>query len=85
LNTDRPNRMALSKDELRKHYSLDVNPYWFQEHYNGESYHFLKEVITALKSGDWYDNSDAQIDYFDTAYYYHVNVGNWQTPYTITK
>jgi hypothetical protein len=85
FNQDRSGRPDIPKEELRKHYSLDINPYWFQEHFGGESYHFLKEVITALKSGDWYDNSDAQIDYFDTAYYYHVNVGNWQTPYTITK
>jgi hypothetical protein len=29
----------------------------------------------ALKSADWYDESDAQTDYFNTAYYVDVNVG----------
>jgi len=77
-------RMSRSKEELRKDYSLDVNPYWFQEHYNGESYFFLKEVFDALKSANWYDRSDAQVDYFDTAYYYNVNVGNWRKPYEVT-
>ena len=29
----------------------------------------------------WYDNSDSQIDYFDTAYYIHMQVGSWSQPY----
>ena len=82
LNSD---RMSRSKEELRKDYAFDVNPYWFQEHYNGESYHFLKEAIDALKSANWYDRSDAQTDYFDTAYYYDINVGSWNKPYIVTK
>jgi hypothetical protein len=36
-----------------------------------------------MKSAGWYDNSDAQIDYFDTAYYYDVNIGNWKKPYKV--
>lgn len=85
FNQDRSGRPDIPKEELRKDYHLDINPYWYQEHFGGESYHFLKEVIKALKSGDWYDNSDAQIDYFDTAYYYHINVGKWNQPYNLTK
>lgn len=81
LNSD---RMSQSKDELRKEYALSVNPYWFQEHYDGESYHFLKEIMGAMKAAEWYDRSDAMIDYFDTAYYYNVNVGRWNKPYTVT-
>ncbi len=42
-------------------------------------------IIPAMKGADWYDKSDAQIDYFDTAYYYDVNVGSWNKPYTLTK
>jgi hypothetical protein len=84
LNSDRM-RWDISKDDLRKDYNLSVNPYWFQEHYNGDSYFFLKEVIDALKAADWYDRSDAQVDYFDTAYYYNVNIGNWQKPYVVTN
>jgi hypothetical protein len=29
----------------------------------------------------WYDNSNAMIDYFDTAYYMHMEVGSWNQPY----
>jgi hypothetical protein len=34
-----------------------------------------------MKSADWYDRSDSQSDYFDTAYYVDVNVGKWDKPY----
>jgi hypothetical protein len=75
----------IDKDEMRKRYEISINPYWFQEHYSGESLAFLSEIIPAMKAADWYDNSDAQIDYFDTAYYYDVNVGSWTKPYNLTK
>ena len=75
----------LDKDEMRKRYELDINPYWFQEHYTGEALAFLSEIIPAMKAADYYDNSDAQIDYFDTAYYFDVNVGKWNKPYNLTK
>lgn len=84
LNSDRM-RWDISKDDLRKDYNLSVNPFWFQEHYNGDSYFFLKEIMDALKAANWYDRSDAQTDYFDTAYYYNVNIGNWQKPYQVTN
>ena len=56
---------------------------WYHEHYNGQSLAFLSEVIPALKSADWYDESDAMIDYFNTAYYFDINVGKWNKPYIL--
>lgn len=76
--------VQLDKDKLREKYSLDVNPYWFQEHYTGRSLAFLSEVFEAMKSADWYDRTDAQVDYFDTAYYVDVNIGDWNKPYALT-
>lgn len=32
----------------------------------------------------WYDNSNAMIDYFDTAYYVNIHVGKWDKPYVCT-
>lgn len=75
----------LDKDKMRERYELDINPYWFHEHYDGDSYFFLKEIIPAMKSADWFDNSDAQIDYFSTAYYFDVRVGKWNKHYNLTK
>jgi hypothetical protein len=69
---------------IRKNKNLDVNPYWFQEHFTGTAKGFLIETFNALKSANWYDKTDAQIDYFDTAYYCDVNIGSWNKPYTVT-
>jgi carbamoylphosphate synthase small subunit len=75
----------VNRDNLRTRYNFSVNPYWYNEHYTGTSKDLLDEVMTAMKGADWYDRSDIQTDYFDTAYYYDVNVGSWQKPYTLTK
>lgn len=76
---------TIDKNEVRKHYNFMINQYWFNEHYEGVSLKFIDEVNQAMKSANWYDRSDAQIDYFDTAYYYDITVGSWNKPYTLTK
>lgn len=63
----------------------DVNPYWYQDHYDGIAKEFLDEAFAALKAADYYDRSDAMTDYFDTAYYYDLQIGKWDKPYVITK
>ena len=85
LNESRNGRLGVSKDEMRKRYELQVNQYWIDEHYTGVSLEFLKQVNEAMQAADYYDRSDAQIDYFDTAYYYDIHVGAWNKPYTLTK
>ena len=60
-----------------------VNPYWFQDHYDGKAKAFLTEAFKALKSADWYDESDAMIDYFNIAYYVDINIGKWNSPYVV--
>ena len=60
-----------------------VNPYHFQNHYDGVAKEFLAEAIKALKSADWYDESDAMTDYFNTAYYYDINIGKWDKHYVV--
>ena len=60
-----------------------VNPYWFQDHYDGKAKAFLTEAFKALKSADWYDESDAMIDYFNIAYYVDINIGKWDKPYEV--
>ena len=70
------------REDARK-FGIQVNPYWFHEHFEGVSKKFLTEAFDALKSAGYYDNSDAQIDYFDTAYYYDINIGKWNKPYVV--
>jgi hypothetical protein len=71
----------LADNEL--HYQ--VNPYWFETHYEGAAKSFLTELFAAMKPADkWYDKSDAMIDYFNTAYYVDVNLGLWNRKYEVT-
>jgi hypothetical protein len=62
---------------------IQVNTYWAHEHYTGIAREFLVQAIKELKSADWYDESDAQVDYFNTAYYVDINVGQWNKPYEL--
>jgi hypothetical protein len=66
-------------------FGIQVNPYWFQDHFTGKSKKFLAEAFDAMKSAGYYNNSDAQIDYFDCAYFYDINIGKWNKPYELTK
>jgi hypothetical protein len=70
---------------VRRYRALDVNPYWFQDHFTGKAKEFLAEAFDALKSAGYYNNSDAMTDYFDTAYYYDINIGKWNKPYTLEQ
>lgn len=88
MNHDRRDLLNPHKvdyEKLRENYSFSVNPYWCHEHYTGKSKKFLAEAIKALKSADWYDRSEIQIDHFDTAYYYDIDIGEWNKPYTLEK
>ena len=62
--------------------SIDVNTYWYQDHFDGVAKEFLKEVITAMNDGN-HDRSDIQSDYFDVGWYVDVNIGKWNKPYEV--
>ena len=61
---------------------IQVNPYWFQEHFSGQSLKFLDEIFRAMNSGN-HDRSDAMTDYFDVGWYLDVNIGQWDKPYQL--
>ena len=86
-DAEKPYAKHFSEDQvayIRKNQSIDVNPYWFQDHFTGKAKSFLTEAFRALKGADWYDESDAMVDYFNTAYYVSVNIGKWNKPYVLT-
>ena len=61
---------------------LQVNPYYADESAKDPKIgSFYGELLAAMKGTKWYNNSDAQIDYFDIAYYVDINVGKWDTGY----
>ena len=72
-------------DYLRLKRTLDVNPYWYHEHFTGKAKSFLKEIVAAMKGPDYFDHTDAQVDYFHCSHYYDINVGRWDKPYELTK
>ena len=56
-----------------------VNVYhleWFE----GTAKKFLTKLLAAMKGKKWYDNTDAMIDYFDTAWYNDIKIGEWNKP-----
>jgi hypothetical protein len=64
--------------------SIQVNTYWYRDHFNGKSREILDKAIPVLNTGN-HDNSDAQSDYFDVGWYVNVNIGQWNKPYVVTK
>jgi hypothetical protein len=44
---------------------------------------FLDELLLAMRSAGWYDESDIQSDYFHIAYYTDINIGKWNQPYKL--
>jgi hypothetical protein len=63
-------------------FGIQVNPYWYKDHFNGEAYHFLSEVIPAMNDGN-HDRSDIMTDYFDVGWYIDVNIGRWNKKYEL--
>ena len=72
------------KDNANSGAYIQINPYWYHEHFTGKAKAFLSELLAAMMPANkWYDNSDAMVDYFDTAYYVDVNVGAWNKQYEV--
>jgi hypothetical protein len=87
IETDKkkPYAKYMSDDHVayvRKNQSIDVNPYWFQDHFTGVAKKFLTEIFKAMNNGN-YDHSDAQIDYYCVGWYVDVKIGRWNQPYTV--
>jgi hypothetical protein len=65
-----------------------INQYWIDDHYPTHAA-FLKDVMEIIKTAPaaapggraWFDESDAMTDYFHTAYYIDLNVGDYDKPY----
>ena len=59
-----------------------VNHYYIESNYRGEQCAFLLKVNELIKQvGGWWDDSDTQTDYFSTAFYYDIRIGEWNKPH----
>lgn len=84
---DQPHARKMATDQvdyLRKQQALDVNVYWYKEHFSGKALKFLQEVIPLMNAGN-HDRSDIQTDYFDVGWYVDINIGKWNKPYALVK
>ena len=67
---------------------MQVNQYWLTSHFEGtalETLQGIMEIIKTAPTRQWYDKSDIMTDYFDTAFYIHLQIGAWNKPYQLTK
>lgn len=54
-------------------------------HLSGIQQEIILKLDEALMSAGWYDRSEIQTDYFDTAYYYYIQLGERDKPYQLIK
>jgi hypothetical protein len=67
-----------------------VNQYWIKDHFKDSSERQAIEMINEImhnapgRAGGkvYFDESDAQTDYFHTAFYTHLSIGKWDKEYT---
>lgn len=75
------------KGSDRRH--CQVNQYWIDSHWtDAEEAMVLKKINEIMHNAPgraggrkFYDNSDAMTDYFDTAFYTHLSIGQWDKNY----
>ena len=80
------NKMSADQvDYIRKNQCLDVNTYWVTDHYSGKAKEFLVEMIAAMEGPDFFNEDDAQTDYFHRSHYIDINIGTWNKPYALEK
>lgn len=60
-----------------------LNQYRLDYYENTGFYEAIQHIIKNAPLRKHYDESDAQTDYFNCAYYYRIHIGEWDKPYEI--
>jgi hypothetical protein len=79
LKREAPGNFAGSKPSGH----IQVNQYWIGEHWNEPAASLLHQINQCMMAAEYYDRSDVQTDHFDTAYYYSINIGEWNNHYEV--
>ena len=61
----------------------DVNVYHIDTFFEETAKKFLTKLLAAMKGDKWFDKSDSMIDYFHTAWYNDIKIGEWGKPVEI--
>lgn len=70
-----------------------VNQYWIEQHWKDDYDRAVLSKINEImhnapgRAGGkvFFDESDAMTDYFNTAFYTHLSIGQWNKPYALVK
>lgn len=63
---------------------IDVNTYWYHKHFtNPFAVACLEELVAAMKTEHYFDNSDPMTDYFHCSHYIDIDIGKWDKPYKL--
>lgn len=79
----------------RKERTIQINQYWINDHWDHapaarDALNKINEIMhnapgRANANRKFFDHSDAMTDYFHTAFYTHLSVGQWNKPYALVK
>jgi hypothetical protein len=67
--------------------NVQVNQY-AMDSYNAKQrkvFATIFDIIKTAPANKWFDESDSMTDYFHTAFYIHLEVGEWNKPYVLVK
>lgn len=76
--------LEFQDDDRRELGYMHINHYYIDHYLHNEQYSKILDIMlkaTASVGRPFYNNSDAQIDYFDVAYYYYLSIGSCEKPY----
>ncbi|QOG13029.1 LPD29 domain-containing protein [Arcobacter sp. FWKO B] len=62
---------------------LQVNHHYIDTSFTGLSKEVLSKISEIAHSQNWFDESDSMTDYFHTAYYVGISIGDWSRPYQL--
>lgn len=62
---------------------LDINRYWYREHFTAPVVALLDPIFKALNDGN-HNKSDLQSDYHDVGWYVTCRLGKWDKPFVCT-
>jgi|LauGreDrversion4_2_1035121.scaffolds.fasta_scaffold1006332_1 hypothetical protein len=79
---------------VRKDRTIQINQYWIDSHWAHDSQardalikinEIMHNAPGRAGGKTYFDHSDVQSDYFHTAFYTHLSVGEWNKPYALVK
>ncbi len=79
---------------VRKDRTIQINQYWIDSHWSHDeaardALNKINEIMHNApgRAGGkvFFDESDAMTDYFHTAFYTHLSIGQWNKPYAVAQ